>query len=110
MEHVDLIMLEHRVEEGGEGRNQASPEGINEDRDLSGCPIHVSAGRGPSHRLSPLVEAGGKLGAHLVHGLIVEHSRPADRRLKRRQRSWQQQGFLPLFSLFRRHGDEAGGA
>ena len=34
MEHMDLIVLEHRVEEGGEGRKKASPEGINEDRDL----------------------------------------------------------------------------
>ena len=36
MQHVDLIMLEHRVEEGREGRNQASPEAIYEDWDLIG--------------------------------------------------------------------------
>ena len=27
MEHVDLIVLEHHFEEGGEGRKQAGPEG-----------------------------------------------------------------------------------
>ena len=73
MQHVDLIMLEHRVEEGGEGRNQASPEGIYEDWDLGGCPSHASARRRPSHRLSPLIETGGEHGTHLAHGLIVEH-------------------------------------
>ena len=46
MKHVDLVMLEHRVEEGGEGRNQANPEGIYEDRDLSGCPCCASVRRG----------------------------------------------------------------
>ena len=37
MEHADLIVLEHRVEESGEGRKQASLEGINEDRYLGNC-------------------------------------------------------------------------
>src|SRR3954465_3860259 len=69
MQHVDLIMLEHRVEEGGEGRNQASPEGIYEDWDLSGSPGHASARREPSHRLSPLVEVGSEHWTNLVHGL-----------------------------------------
>ena len=63
MEHVDLIVLEHRVEEGGEGRKQASPEGINEDRDLGNCLSHAAMRCGPIRRLSPLVET----------GLVVEH-------------------------------------
>ena len=29
------------------------------------------------HHLSPLIEAGGKHGTHLAHGLIVEHQRSA---------------------------------
>ena len=37
MEHVDLIVFEHRVEEGGEGRKQARPKGVNEDRNLGDC-------------------------------------------------------------------------
>ena len=110
MEHVDLIVLEHRVEEGREGRNQASLEGLNEDRNLGDCPSHPSVRRGPSCRRSPLVETRGKHGAHLVHGLVVEHPGPAEHRLEGWRRSWRGQKFLPLLGLFRRHGGEAGGA
>ena len=89
MKHVDLIMLEQRVEEGGEGRNQASPKGFYEDWDLSGNPGHASARRGPSRHLPPLFEAGSEHWTHLVHGLVVEHPRPAEHRRKGRRRSRQ---------------------
>ena len=110
MQHVDLIMLEHRVKKGGEGRNQASLVGLYEDWDLSGCPGNASARRGPSHRLSPLVETGSKHGAHLVHVLIVEHQGSAERRLEGWRRTWRRQGLLPLVCSLRRHSDEAGRA
>ena len=48
MQHVDLVMLKHRIEEGGEGRNQASPEGIYEDWDLGGRLSRASARRRPA--------------------------------------------------------------
>ena len=110
MQHVDLVMLKHRIKEGREGRNQASPKGIYEDWDLGGCLSRKSARRGPSHRLPPLIEAGSKNQVHIVHGLVVEHPRPAERWRKGRRRSWQRERPLPLFSLFQRHGDGAGGA
>ena len=88
MQHVDLIMLEHRVEEGGEGRNQASLEGIYEDWDLCGCPDNASARRRPSRRLPPLIEAGSEHWTHLVHGLVIEHQGSAERRLEGRRCTW----------------------
>ena len=36
MQHMDLVVFKHRVEEGGERRDQAGPKGINEDWDLDG--------------------------------------------------------------------------
>ena len=72
MQHVDLIMLKHRVEEGGEGRNQASPEGIYEDWDLGGRLSRASARRRPSHRLPHSLKLVASIG----------------RRRKGRRRSW----------------------
>ena len=34
MHHVDLIVGNHRIEKGGERRNQASPQGIDGDSNL----------------------------------------------------------------------------
>ena len=78
MQHVNLVMGKHCVEEGGERGNQARPQGIDEEPNLSGCPINGGPGRSPSHRPSPLVEARGKRRADLAHGLQVEHQRPID--------------------------------
>ena len=51
MQHMDLVMFEHRVEEGRERGNQARPKGINEDWDLGDHPSNASARRKRSHRL-----------------------------------------------------------
>ena len=109
MQHKDLVMFEYRVEEGGERGNQACLKGINEDWDLGGRPSNASARRRPSHRLPPLVEAGGEHGTHLAHGLVVEHQGLADCRLDGWRRTWRGRRLLPLVCLFRRHDDEAGG-
>ena len=78
MQHVDLIVFKHCVEEGGERRDQTGPKGVDEERDLGGYPVNASTRRRPSHRLTPLIEAGGEHGMHLAHGLIVEHQRSAN--------------------------------
>ena len=107
VQHVDLIMRKHIVEEGGERRDQAGPKGIDEDWDLGGCPVNASARRRLSHCLSPLVEAGGEHGTHLAHGLIVEHQRSANCGLGGRGRTSRRQRLLPLIRLRRCHGDGA---
>ena len=84
VQHVDLIMGKHCVEEGGERRNQASPKGVDEEWDLGGCPVDTCKRRRLGHRPSPLIEARGKHGTHLVHGFFVEHQRPANGRLSGR--------------------------
>ena len=48
MQHVDLVMFKHRVEEGGERGNQAGPKGIDEDWDLGGCPVNASTRHRPA--------------------------------------------------------------
>ena len=73
VQHMDLIMGKHGVEEGGERRNQASPQGIDEEWNLGGCPVDTSSRRRPSHHLYPLIEAGGEGGADLVQGFRVEY-------------------------------------
>ena len=100
VQHVDLIMRKHRVEEGRERRNQASPKGIDEEWDLGGCPVDASMRSRPSHRLSPLIEDGGEHGMHLAHGLIVEHQRPAHCGLGGWRRAGQGSGFFPLSACF----------
>ena len=92
--HMDLIMGKHCVEEGGERGDQASPKSIDEDWDLGGSPVNASTRHRPSHRLSPLIEAGGKHGTHLVHGLIVEHPGTAGGALG------EGKGFFPLSACF----------
>ena len=77
VQHMDLIMRKHNIEEGRERRDQAGPKGVDKEGDLSRRPVNASARRRPSHRLSPLIEAGGEHGTHLAHGLIVEHQRSA---------------------------------
>ena len=79
--HMDLVMRKHGIEEGGEWRNQASPQSIDEERDLSGRPIDGGSGRRSGHHTSPFVEAGSKRKADLIHGLLIEHPRSADDRL-----------------------------
>ena len=44
MQHVNLVMGKHCVEEGEERGNQASPQGVNEEPNLSGCPVNGGAG------------------------------------------------------------------
>ena len=73
VQHVDLIMGKHCIEEGGERRDQAGLEGADEEGDLSGRPVNASTGMRPSHRLLPLVKDGCEHGTHLAHGLVVEH-------------------------------------
>ena len=63
------------IEEGGEGRNQASPQGVDEELDLGGRPIDGSSGRRLGHHPSPFVEAGSERRVDLIHGLLVEHLR-----------------------------------
>ena len=46
----DLVMREHRIEEVGEGRNQACPEGVKMEGDLGSRPINFGARSGPGHR------------------------------------------------------------
>ena len=55
MQHVDLIMRKHSVEEGGERRNQASPKGVDEEWDLGGCTVNASMRCRSVHRPSPLI-------------------------------------------------------
>ena len=73
VQHMDLIVGEHGVEEGGEGRNQANPQGVDEEFDVSGCPVDRGTECRPGRRPPPFVGVSGERGAHLVHGLLVEH-------------------------------------
>ena len=75
---MNLVMGKHGVEEVGEGRDQAGPQGVDEELDLSGYSVDRSSGRRPGHRLSPFIEAGSKRKVDLIHGLLIEHSRSAD--------------------------------
>ena len=74
---MDLIVGEHGIEEGGERGNQASPQGVDEELDLGGCPVDGGAGLGPGRGPPPFVEVSGERRAHLVHGFLVKHQRPA---------------------------------
>ena len=78
VQHMDLIVGKHDIKEGGEGRNQASPQGVDEELDLGGRPISGGSGRRLGHRPSPLVEASSERRANLIHGLLIEHPRLAD--------------------------------
>ena len=82
---MDLVMGKHGVEEGGERRNQAGPQGVNEELDFGGCPVNRGAGCRPGHRLPPFVEVGGERWADLAHGFLVEHHRPSDSWFKGRR-------------------------
>ena len=68
-----LIVGELGAEEGGEGRNQASPQEVDEELDLSGCPVGEGAGCRPGRCPPPFIEVSSEHGAHLVHSLLVEH-------------------------------------
>ena len=76
--HMDLIVGEHGVEEGRERRNQASPQGVDEEWNLGGCPLDGGARCGPDHRPPPFVEVTGERWVDLVHGFLVEHQRPTN--------------------------------
>ena len=43
MQHMDLVVFKHCVEEGGERGNQARPKGVDEDWDLGDRPSDASA-------------------------------------------------------------------
>ena len=100
MKHVDLIVFQHCVEEGGERGDLASPKSIDEDWDFCGCPANTSAGRWPSLRFSPLIKTGGEHGAHLAHGLIIEHQRLANCGLDCGGALVEDRGFFPLSACF----------
>ena len=100
MKHMDLVVLEHHIDDSGEGRKQASLEGVNEERDLGDYPSHARARCRPGRRLSPLVEVGGEHGAHLAHGLVVEHPRPAESRLEGWGTVGEDRVFFPLSACF----------
>ena len=57
---MDLIMGKHGVEEIRKGGNQSRPQGVGEESDLRDDLVEGGMGRGPSHRPSTLVEAGGE--------------------------------------------------
>ena len=44
VQHVNLVMGKHDVEEGGERRDQAGPEGVDDELDLGGCSTDRSSG------------------------------------------------------------------
>ena len=54
VQHMDLVMGKNDIEEGGEGRNQASPQGVNEELDLGGRPIDGGSGCRPGDRPLPI--------------------------------------------------------
>ena len=100
MQHVDLIVFQHCVEEGGERRDQAGPKGVDEERDLGGCPVNTSMRCRLGHHPSPLIEARGEHGTHHAHGLIVEHQRSANCGLDGRGALAEDRGFFPLSACF----------
>ena len=76
VQHVNLVMGKHYVEEGGERGNQASPQGVDEEWNLGGCPLDGGARCGPGRRPPPFVGVSGEHRANLVHGFLVKHHRP----------------------------------
>ena len=108
MHHMDLIMGKHCIEEGRERGNQASPQGVDKESNLSDGPVNGGVGCRPNHRVSTLVEAGGERRADLAHGLQIEHQRPADGGLDCGRRAGRGHELLPFLLTIWRHGN--GGA
>ena len=108
MHHVDLVMGKHRIEEGGKGGNQASPQGIGEESDLRDDPVEGGVGRGPDRHLPALIKVGGKRGADLLQGLQVEYEKFADSGSSCRGRAGRGSRFLPLILFRWRHGNGKG--
>ena len=66
-------MREHSVEEGKERRNQAGPQGVDEEWNLGGCCVDGGARRVPGRCPPPFIGVSGERRANLVHGFLVEH-------------------------------------
>ena len=73
VQHVDLIMGKHGIEEIRKGGNQTRPQGIGKEPDLREDPVKGGMGRRPDRGPAELVEDGGKSRADLVQGFWVEY-------------------------------------
>ena len=100
MQHVDLIVGEHGIEEIRKGGNQTCPQGVGEIWDLGNYPADGEVGRGPGRRSPAFIEDGGQSQADLTQTLGGGRQR---RRARRRH------GILPSSLLRRGHGDRKGG-
>ena len=69
MQHVDLIVGEHDIEEIRKGGNQTCPQGISEIWDLGNYPADGEVGRGPGRRSPTFIEDGGQSQADLTQTL-----------------------------------------
>ena len=108
MQHVDLIMLKPRVEEGGERRNQASPKGIDE----IGTSVAARAMRVRDVGQATVFPLSLKLEASIGRTLSMASSLSTKDRPTAGSTAGGALGedmcFFPLSACVRRHGDDAG--